>query len=180
MHLDVHPSVGNVSIHIGEIGLTSFDLHNTGAPEWVSTCTVRTEAALEDGPVEGLVLDWVLFPGTPAEVLVLCAAEGGTAEYFMFDHVEPQLYVHLDRARKLGKLLITGHHAGHVSDSPVEGELFQTMPRMRGGRTDSQRAEWLLNAVQVAQTLPHTCSFWAPSLAQVTDHRAYLMQPAAK
>lgn len=179
MHLDVHPSVGNVSIHIGEIGLTSFDLQNTGAPELVSTCTVRTEAALEEGPVEGLMLDWVLFPGTAAEVLVLCTAEGGTAEYFLFDHIEPRVYVHLNRARREGKLLITGHHAGHVSDLPLEGELFQTMPRMRGGRSDSERAEWLLNAVQVAQTLPHTCSFSAPSLAQVTDHRAYLVQAAA-
>ena len=83
-------------------------------------------------------------------------------------------------ANESGKLLVTGDHAGQVTDLPIEGLLFDNLPRMRPGKKERERAEWFLNVVQVAQTLPHTFSVWEPSLAQVKDHRAYLMRPTAR
>lgn len=178
MHLNLHPSVGNVSVHTGRVGLTSFDFDDTGALEEITTCTVWTESPFTEGPVESLRFELLLFTDSPAEVLVMGTAEGGTAEYFLFDAAEPGVRMHLNRARDSGKLCITGHHAGEVTDWPVGGPLFQTMPCLRRSKTGPQRAEWLLNAARVAQTLPHTCSLWTPDLVQVTDHRAYLIVPA--
>jgi hypothetical protein len=179
VHLDLHPSVGNVSIHSGQLSLESVDFHDSGRLEVVTTCTVRTDSPLAEGPVDGIRLESVLFPDSPAQVLVVCTAWGGTAEYFLFDPVDPNTCVRLRHARKAGKLFITGHHAGEVIDAPVEGQLLDiAMPGMRPGKTAPERAEWVLNAAQVAQTLPHICSFWAPDLLQVADHRAYLMLAA--
>lgn len=178
MHLDLHPSAGNVAIHTGRLSLATGDFHDTGTFEELTTCTVWTESPLTEGPVDALALTCLLFPDSPAQVCVLCTAAGGAAEYFLFDAAEPRVRILLNGARNSGKLFFTSHHAGEVTDAPMEGQLFENMPRLQPAKQTAQRSEWVLNVARVAQTLPHFFSFAAPQLAQVTDHRAYLMLAA--
>lgn len=113
---------------------------------------------MAEGPIEGLTFYCLLFPDTPAQVLVLSTAYGGTAEYFLFDPVEPRVKLALYGANKSGKLLITVNHAGQVTSWPIEGALFEDLPRMFPGKNERERAEWLLNVVRVTQRLPHIFS----------------------
>lgn len=178
MHLDLHPSAGNVSVYTGQVRFGSADFFQTGCVEELTTCTVRTESLRADGPLESVTLDWTLFPNSPARAQVLCLADGGTAEYFVFDPLDPSVRRHLDRVRSSGKLFITAHHSDDVTELPLEAKLFESMPPLGEGNNGTTRAEWLINAAWVVQTLPHTFSFWAPELLQVRDHRAYLMLPS--
>ena len=65
MHLDLHPSAGNVSVYTGQVRFGSADFFQTGCVEELTTCTVRTESLRADGPLESVTLDWTLFPNSP-------------------------------------------------------------------------------------------------------------------